>query len=595
MDSSAYFVILSLVYILFLYILVIIKNHIDIIKFKIFKQMLKLNIVGLILELLCIYRGMSNGASDSYNILFNKLYLCYLITFCFIFYLYILSIALGEKKYNLYNKKIRSFLIPFLLICYIIVFKTSISINTINYFSYGLSVNFVYGVSFTIIILAILTLIKYRKSFNFVNYLPLIILIVGLTLVAIIQKIIPSLTLITTVESFVLFVMYFTIENPDMKLLEELALNKNLLQHSNEEKSNLLFKLTQDVKLPVENICNNSKDMLNMKKVNDLKNSSKLINDDAIRVRFIINNVLNINDIDYNKIKVFNDTYDINILYKEIVLMIKNKINKEVKLNTKIDKDIPILYGDNIKLKQILYSLLTNSIKYTKKGNIEFNINHFIQYDVCRLIININDTGCGIDIDKINKVLNDEGVDINNSLIELDLNSVKKLINVLGGSIFIDSNKLGTKISIILDQRIYETEEIKHNKELNNYIKYIGREKNVLLIDDNYDELNKYAKEIKKYNVNVDKSMYGKDILNKIRNNIKYDLIIIDDEMNPYNAVTIMEELNKEDGFKTNIVVMLGLNKEFIKEHYIRDYKFKDYLLKRNYKTEIKRIIDKYL
>lgn len=89
--------------------------------------------------------------------------------------------------------------------------------------------------------------------------------------------------------------------------------------------------------------------------------------------------------------------------------------------------------------------------------------------------------------------------------------------------------------------------------------------------------------------------MYGKDILNKIRNNIKYDLIIIDDEMNLYNAVTIIEELNKEDGFNTNIVVMLGLNKEFIKEHYIRDYKFTDYLLKRNYKTEIKRIIDKYL
>ena len=104
---------------------------------------------------------------------------------------------------------------------------------------------------------------------------------------------------------------------------------------------------------------------------------------------------------------MFNDTYDINILYKEIVLMIKDKTNKEVKLNTKIDKDIPILYGDNIKLKQILYSLLANSVKYTKKGNIEFNINHFIQYDVCRLIININDTGFGIDIDKINKVLND--------------------------------------------------------------------------------------------------------------------------------------------------------------------------------------------
>lgn len=89
--------------------------------------------------------------------------------------------------------------------------------------------------------------------------------------------------------------------------------------------------------------------------------------------------------------------------------------------------------------------------------------------------------------------------------------------------------------------------------------------------------------------------MYGKDIPNKIRNNIKYDLIIIDDEMTPYNAVTIMEELNKEENFKTKVIIMLGINKEFIKEHYIKDYKFKDYIIKRNYKTEIERIINKYL
>ena len=96
------------------------------------------------------------------------------------------------------------------------------------------------------------------------------------------------------------------------------------------------------------------------------------------------------------------------------------------------------------------------------------------------------------------------------------------------------------------------------------------------------------------------KEKYGKNILNKIRNKIKYDLIIIDDEINPYNAVTIMEELNKEENFKTKVIIMIGINKEFIKEHYIKDYKFKDYkfkdyIIKRNYKTEIERIINKYL
>ena len=76
------------------------------------------------------------------------------------------------------------------------------------------------------------------------------------------------------------------------------------------------------------------------------------------------------------------------------------------------------------------------------------------------------------------------------------------------------------------------------------------------------------------------------------RYNFKMDIKI---EMTPYNAVTIIEELKKDENFKTKIVIMLGMNKECIKEHYIKDYKFKDYIIKRNYRTEIERIINKYL
>ena len=565
------------------------KSNIGTIETKIYSKMLVFNLIDSLLVSIIIFWGYTGNYNMNVIKILNKVdFVMYLLWISY-FFIYNYNIKFNNEKILKLIKKINILII-------LIIFTTKVTPYNNNgiMFVSGTSSNVLYVVILLYLIASIYIFVRYIKHF-YKKTIPLLVLITIIIFALIVRKSNPALIIMPAILSIMNLIMYFTIENPDMKLLEELAVNKNLLQHSNEEKSNLLFKLTQDVKLPIENICNTSKDMLNMKKVIELKNNSKLINDDANRVRFIINNVLNINDIDYNKIKVFNDTYDINNLYKELILMIKNKINKEVKLNTKIDKDIPILYGDNIKLKQILYSILSNSIKYTKQGNIEFNINHFIQYDVCRLIININDTGCGIDIDKINKVLNDEETDIKSNEIELELNSVKKLINILGGSIFIDSNKLGTKVSIVLDQRIYETEEIKHNKELNNYIKYIGTEKNVLLIDDNYEELNKYAKEIKKYNINVDKSMYGKDILNKIRNNIKYDLIIIDDEMNPYNAVTIMEELNKEENFKTKVIIMIGINKEFIKEHYIKDYKFKDYIIKRNYKTEIERIINKYL
>jgi len=89
--------------------------------------------------------------------------------------------------------------------------------------------------------------------------------------------------------------------------------------------------------------------------------------------------------------------------------------------------------------------------------------------------------------------------------------------------------------------------------------------------------------------------MYGMDTINRIRNNEQYDLIIIDDELGPYNAIKTYEELKTLPNFKTKVIIMLGLNKEFICDHYIKDYKFKDYILKRNYKEDLKRIVDKYL
>lgn len=79
------------------------------------------------------------------------------------------------------------------------------------------------------------------------------------------------------------------------------------------------------------------------------------------------------------------------------------------------------------------------------------------------------------------------------------------------------------------------------------------------------------------------------DLVKEINN--KYDLIFIDDEMKPHNAVEIMKEIGKT---KEKIIIMLNKDKESIKEHYLNDYPFTDYLLKDNYKEEIKRIKDKY-
>ena len=102
------------------------------------------------------------------------------------------------------------------------------------------------------------------------------------------------------------------------------------------------------------------------------------------------------------------------------------------------------------------------------------------------------------------------------------------------------------------------------------------------------------SKELKRNDYEVVSTMYGKDCVDRINNNEVFDLLLIDDEMENYNAVKTIKELDLDKTKKTKIIVMLNKDKESIKEHYLEDYPFDDYLLKNDYINEIKRIKEKY-
>ena len=171
---------------------------------------------------------------------------------------------------------------------------------------------------------------------------------------------------------------------------------------------------------------------------------------------------------------------------------------------------------------------------------------------------------------------------IDTDSVNLDLISIKSLISMLNGSFNIKSSDNST-YSIIIDTELVTKEN-----------KYNLKNKKVLLIDDDRNELNEYRDILKSLDINVNTSMFLSDIENRIDTINDYDLILIDDEMQPYNAVKIMEYKEKYN-IDSKIVIMLGINKEFIKDKYIKDYKFDNYILKREYTKELKKIVDKYL
>ena len=465
-------------------------------------------------------------------------------------------------------------------------------------FSYGPSVNLgyvcVFGLTFAMIIILLINIKKIKSK----KYMPIFAFVILTFLAFTIQKINPDIALLLLSNSVVTTLMYFTIENPDVKLINELNDNRVLIEKTNEEKSNFLFKMTAEVRHPIDYIYETSKSLLNETDPEKLSRAMSVINSSSKKVSYLINEVLNVSSIDIKKLKIVNTKYNFYNIISEIQARTNQENTKNIDIRYEISQDIPeSLYGDAIKIKQIIMTILSNSLKYTNKGFIELSVSSMIKYDVCRLIISIEDSGIGMDIAKVNDLLEyDEEMSENDlktlGKIDLNLNIVKKIIKYLGGSIMIKSEVgKGSEFIIVLDQKI----DLNSNyNESDKYTSFVQKKTKVLLVDDNMEELSTIENILNKSNISYTSTTYSKDCLDKINNNYKYDIIIINDEMPEYSAYETLKKLKEIKGFNIPVVVILDKKKDFMKQHYIEDG-FKDYILKEKLDREIKRVINKYL
>lgn len=243
-----------------------------------------------------------------------------------------------------------------------------------------------------------------------------------------------------------------------------------------EDKSRFLFEVTEDIKEPAKNILMLSDSFYRLNE-KDQKDAIKIIRNSANGVLFKINNVLDISSMDASKIKIFNNEYNVYTLF-EVVEGIAKTLNKNENVSLKFDinSNIPaILYGDDVRLKQILISVLTNSINNTKTGFINVSLSAIVRYDVARLIINIEDTGCGMSIDKVNTILDDNRELSNEEVVKLDkldmdLVATIKSIKLLGGSFNIKSEEnKGSTFTIVIDQKCDIKEKTDIMKDIEKY------------------------------------------------------------------------------------------------------------------------------
>lgn len=610
MNSSIFFQICSLFYISLLLIIYFSKKRLGTVENKIYIILAVTNLIGLILDISSVYTISNMSQYPILNKFVSKAYLVYLLSWMFLFTIYVFIISTNKKidknKTELHlsdykNKVYPATILYFIFLILTIILPLYYKDNGNVIYSYGPSTNLLYFVSGLCIFTWLICLLLNFKQIKQKKYVPIFAFLIIGTLVTIIQGAHPEYLLMTSMETFITFLMYFTIENPDMKLINELNIAKDQAIKANNAKSEFLSSMSHEIRTPLNAIVGFSQ-ALSEEDINDnAKDEVKDIMMASNSLLELVNGILDISKIESGKIEIVNTEYQFKNIYDELVILAKARMgDKPLDFRCHYDEDIPsVLYGDYTRIKQIILNILTNAVKYTREGYIDFSVSSVRKDDICRLIISVEDSGIGIKQENIPKLFTKfERLDLEKNItIEgtgLGLAITKKLVELMNGTIVVQSiYGKGSKFTIAIDQRVVNKEVVVEKREEKKVSEVHAEGRKVLIVDDNKINLKVASRLLENYKLDITTVESGALCIDKVNSNT-YDLILMDDMMPNMSGVETLHKLKEIDGFATPVVALTANAVTGMKEKYLNDG-FDDYLAKPINRDELNNIVAKYL
>lgn len=604
--SIVSFSICSFIFVLMFIIFYFSKERLNTLDTKMYSCILVTNIIGIMIDVFGYFIFKIYGSESFISIMVSKFYLVYYFLWAYFFLLYIFVISFREKTEYLLQKKFTkpSIILTSLFICLIIlIMPIQITYEDNVAYSSGLSVNMVYGLCFIMVGIMLYCLLRNLKKISTKEYIPLLTFMVLSTFCMIIQKTYPEITLMLMCHSIVTSLMYFTIENPDVKMVKELEVAKNEAEKANHAKSEFLSSMSHELRTPLNAIVCFS-ELLESKE--GLDSESKDFARDIVSASHnlldLVNGVLDISKIEAGKMELINKEYNSFELFNSLSTMVIPRIgDKPIDFKTVIASDIPpVLKGDTGKLKQIILNLLTNAVKYTDKGFIKYRVECINDYknNQTKLIITVTDTGRGIkkeDIDRLFKKFERLEEDRNTSIegTGLGLAITESLAELMGGKITVisDYGKGSTFKFVVVEEIVNKESNLVVNEQTTlNYETFEG--KKVLVVDDSKLNLKVAENVLKNFKISTETVTSGLECLSCVKSK-KYDIIFMDIMMPNMSGVEVLKKLREE---KVNIPV-IALTADAIEgqeEKYISEG-FDGYLSKPIDKTKLKVILNKYL
>lgn len=594
---------ISLIYSIFLNILFFSKKHIKTYETKMFSIMLFSNLIGLLLEFSCMFLIYQLGVENILVITVNRIFLLYLLLFAVLFGMYAAYISLidgTEKDLSKKHKYIRIIAFSIYAISGVLVLLLPLNIysNDGIMYSSGPATKVVYFISSLCTFLCVIMMIAKYKNIKKKKTITLFAYIIGAGVTALIQQMNPALTLATSMETFLIFLMYNTIENPDVKMIEALQTARDQADKANRAKTEFLSSMSHEIRTPLNAIVGFSDYIMTSETLDEAKENAKDIVNASNTLLEIVNGILDISKIEAGKLEIINSKYTARNTFESLAKLITPKMKeKGLEFSYYIAPDIPeTLFGDHANIKKVITNLLSNAYKYTERGFVRYEVNCINSSEFTKLIITVEDSGRGIKQESIDKLFTkfqrlDED---RNTTIEgtgLGLAITKQLIELMGGKILVHTvYGEGSKFTVVLNQRIESTPVTEEKHEIKTTLDL--KDKKILIVDDNALNIKVATKILERYNANHVKALdNGFSCIDDIKSGSTYDIILMDDMMPKMTGVETFKKLKEMPGFNMPVVILTANAITGMKEKYLSEG-FDEYLAKPIEKDELIRVFN---
>ena len=551
---------------------------------------------------------------DSYYVFYaflNKaIYSVYVIWFTFLFQYIVL---IYDRHHE--NSKLSIISKPIFIIYDAIMIILIWILNVQIYFdkligqsnSYGQSANVLFlAISIYVIVMSIMALLDLKnRNSRSKKYIPFYLLIILMVIALIIRAIDPLFNIYSNILSLVVLVMYFTIENPDVKMAKELAYQKQVAEASSNKTLELLDDMSNDLKSSLHKLESFGNKKISKDNVEALYNEMIEFQKDSIKLSEEITSVLDLATVkgttEIKEVKY--ETYDMIDKLKQMIISDNaNAINMKVN----VSGDIPsVLYGDDsniIKIVLYFYNYISSIIRDDK---LLLDISSMQVGRFSRLKFKFVTSDLSIN-DHIKEDKDTNRLEFNNSN-DINYQIIINLLEKFNGKITIVEKESTTTIELSIDQRLLTEYDILSKREENKnvdikYKDYSG--KRILIVDNNNVKIKELKTLLYPYNVNVLSANSSTQMSEMLSRDETYDMILIDDIIPDFKTSEYYNEFVKsKDGilniirmnakYDITTIIMLNPNTKHLENEYL-DYGFNDYIIKPINKENLDKILNKY-